>query len=312
MNPVRQRAEAAAAALVFALARLSPRRMLLRLGAAAGWIGYLVDGRHRRIALSNLRLAFGAAMDEKERRRIVRACWMHFGRTAFDTLNFPKLSPSAVDSLVHYDGLDHIRGAYRRGKGVLLFSGHFGHWELVAVMQGYLDLPLALVTRPLDNPRLEQRLARLRRQSGNDIIHHRGAVRGMVQALRRGRGVAVVIDQDARQRGVFVPFFGHPASTTPTLASLALKTGAAVVPVFSVPRPDGSYQVIYEPPLEVKRTGNRDADVLRLTAECTAIIERWVRRRPELWLWMHRRWKSSPPASAAAGGGDATSDLHGS
>jgi len=121
-------------------------------------------------------------------------------------------------------------------------------------------------------------------------------VREMIGALRRGLGVAVVIDQDARDSGVFVPFFGRRASTTPTLALLALRTDAAVVPVFSVPQPDGSYRIVYEAPVEVARTGDRSADVIRLTATCTAIIERWVRRHPELWLWMHRRWKTAPPA----------------
>jgi KDO2-lipid IV(A) lauroyltransferase len=117
----------------------------------------------------------------------------------------------------------------------------------------------------------------------------------MLRALGRGEGVAFVPDQDARRDGIFVPFFGRPASTTPTLALMALRTGAAVVPTFSVPAGDGSWLVVYEPEVEVAPTADREADVHRITAECTAIIERWIRRRPELWLWMHRRWKTRPP-----------------
>ena len=311
MIRVRHWIEASVAGAFFGIARWTPRRVLLSLGSVVGRLGYYMDRRHRRIALENLHLAYGDQLDERDARQIVLACWTHFGRIVFDSLSFPRLSASSLGSIVHYDGLNHIREAYARGKGVLLFSGHFGHWELVALMQGYLDLPLALVIRPLDNPILEARLVRIRRQSGNVIIYHRGAVREMVKALRRGRGVAIVIDQDARNHGVFVPFFGRLASTTPSLASLALKTGASVVPVFSVPGKDGSYRVIYEPPVEVKETGNPDGDALQITAECTAIIERWVRRHPELWLWMHRRWKTPPPLSTDSGENDAASYHHG-
>jgi KDO2-lipid IV(A) lauroyltransferase len=199
---------------------------------------------------------------------------------------------------VHYRGLEHIRAAYARGRGVLLFSGHYGHWELIALMQGHLGLPLALVARPLDNPRLERLLFALRTGSGNRVIHKRRAVREMLRTLHDGSGVAIVLDQDARGDGVFVPFFGRLASTTPTLALLALRSGAAVVPTYSLPRPDRSWDVVYEPALPIRPSGDTPADVLRITAACTARIESWIRERPELWLWMHRRWKTRPAEQA--------------
>ncbi len=295
MNALRHRLEAIAFRALLGLAALVPRRWLLAFGAACGWLGYRIDGRHRRIALSNLRTVFGAEMTQDRARAIVRECWKHFGRITFDTLNFRRFSRDGIGKIVHYHGLEHIRDAYAKGKGVLLFSGHFGHWELIAMMQGFLDLPLALVARPLDNPHLESMLAELRGRSGNRIIHKRNAIREILKALREQIGVAIVLDQDAREAGVFVPFFGRPASTTPTLALVALRSGAAVVPTYSVPREDGSYDVYYEPELTVESTGDRDADVIRITAECTAIIEGWIRRHPELWLWMHRRWKTQPP-----------------
>lgn len=287
--------EAAVFRLLMRLAHVVPRPAWLRLGGAAGALAGWVDRRHRRIAADNLRLAFGESLDPSEARRIVRACWMHFGRVLVDTLRLPALACEDVTGLVRYRGLEHVRAAYASGRGVLLFSGHYGHWELVAFAQGLLGMPLALLTRPLDNPRLEAVLADLRTRSGNVIIPHRGSTRKMIRVLRRGQGVAIVIDQDAREHGVFVPFFGRLASTTPTLARLALRTGATVVPVFSVPETDGTYTVTYEPPVSVESADDREGEVRRLTAECTAILERWVRRHPELWLWMHRRWKTPPP-----------------
>jgi KDO2-lipid IV(A) lauroyltransferase len=291
---LRFRAEIWACRGVLALAGILPRALAARSGSWLGELAYRLDWKHRRIMRDNLLLAFGPSLGKPELRRISRACWRHFGRCAMDTLYFHEFGPHSVGHTIHYEGLDVIRAAYARGKGVLLFSGHFGHWELTALMQGYLGLPLVLVTRPLDNPALETLLAERRRRSGNTVLHKRDALRELLRALRRGRGVAIVIDQDARRDGVFVPFFGRPASTTPTLALLALRTGAAVVPTFSIPGADGSYRIVYEPELPVVATGDSRADVLRLTAEATATIERWVRRHPQCWLWMHRRWKTAP------------------
>jgi len=301
VKPLRYRLEAAFIATVSWVAGWMPRRVLLRVGSVLARVFYFVAPNYRRTTLKNLRNALGDELPDSEIRRIGLASWAHLGWIGFDALTFPRLSADSVGSIVRYEGLDHIRKAYAKGKGVLLFSGHFGHWELVAVMQGFLGMPLALVTRRLDNPLLEKRLARLRTLSGNEIIHRQGAVRQMLKALKRNLGIAIVIDQDARGSGIFVPFFGRPAATTPTLAAVALKTGAPIIPVFSVPRPDGSYDVIYRPEVEVVDTGDQEADVHRVTAECTAMIERWVRRHPEIWLWMHRRWKTLPPKTARTG-----------
>jgi KDO2-lipid IV(A) lauroyltransferase len=280
---------------VLAVSRFVPRRVMLGIGSLFGFLGYHLDRRHRRIAEDNLDLAFGETLSAEDRTRIVRACWRHYGRMILDAFAFPRFTADSVGDTIHYEGLDHVREAYRRGKGVLVFSAHFGNWELTALMQAHLGMPMHLITRPLDNQALEHMLARYRGLSGNVIVHKRSAVREMIKALRTGGGVAIVIDQDAREGGVFVPFFGHLASTTPTLALVALRTGAEVVPCFSIPLDDGSYRIVYEKPVEIRDTGDRDADVERITAECTAIIERWVRKHPELWLWMHRRWKTRPP-----------------
>jgi KDO2-lipid IV(A) lauroyltransferase len=162
-------------------------------------------------------------------------------------------------------------------------------------MQGFVGLPLILITRALDNPTLEQLLAELRSRSGNRVVHKRKAVREMVKALREGLGVAIVIDQDALNDGVFVPFFDQLASTTPTLARIAIRTGAAIVPTFSVPEKDGSFRIVYGPEVEIGSTSDIEADSIRITAECTAIVEKWVRAYPQHWLWMHRRWKTPAP-----------------
>jgi len=308
MNKPRQWLEAGCVRVLLLAAPRLPRSMLLALGGAAGTLGFALARERRRITLDNLRSALGPRLSAREARRIGRACWRNFGRNLVDTVYFPRFGPASVGRWVRYEGLDHLREAYDRGRGVLVFSGHFGHWELTALMQGHLGLPLMLVTRPLDNPRLERVLAQLRGSSGNRVVHKRRAVREMLKSLRAGIGVAIVIDQDALNDGVFVPFFGRLASTTPTLARLALRTGAAVIPTFCLPQRDGTYRVVYQPEVRIPRGNDLGEDTLRLTAACTAILEDWVRRHPEHWFWMHRRWKTPPPTAGqrhAAAGSDA-------
>jgi len=166
---------------------------------------------------------------------------------------------------------------------------------------GLLAVPFAVIARPLDNPVLDRRLVQLRRGTGNAVIPKRRAVRETLRALARGAGVAILIDQDAGVDGVFVPFFGRLASTTPTLALLALRTGAPILPVFARIDADGTIVVHIEPVIEPRPTEDRDDDVRRLTSACTEIVEHWVRRSPEQWLWMHRRWKTRPPEGPAVG-----------
>ncbi len=294
MNALRRKGESAAFALLVGLASVLPRRALLAIGSAAGAAGYLLDARHRAVALENVRAAYGDALDARERRRIVRRAWGHFGRITLDALTFPRWSAADVGGTVTVAGLENLREAHRRGRGVVCFTAHFGHWELAGLVQGFLGFPLALIARPLDNPDLERRLAALRELSGNRVVHKRQALREMLRAIGRGLAVAILIDQDAREQGVFVPFLGRPASTTPSLALVALRTGAAVVPVYCVPERGGRYRIVYEAEVPVEPTGDRDADVLRLTRRCTERVEAWVRERPECWLWMHRRWKTRP------------------
>lgn len=294
--PVRLQA-AAVQFLAFALRRL-PRTAAPALGALAGALYGTLDRRRHRIAIENLENSQGMDSTHWAGPALARQSFRHFGRVAFEVLTLDRYRPSDAGSLVTYEGLDYIRNAYARGRGVFLFSAHYGNWELVALMQGYMGMPLAMITRPLDNPLLED-FVRIRREaSGNRVILKRSAIRQALKAVSEGKGVAIVIDQNVRAGArLFLEFFGRPASTTPTLALLALKTGAPVVPVFSIPGPRGSYHVVYGPEVVFEPTGDRDRDVRALTERCTKIIEDQIRARPEFWLWMHERWKSRPRES---------------
>ena len=285
--------------------RLLPRRAALAAGRAAGRLVWLIDGEHRRVAFDNLAAAYGDTMTEKDRRRLVGRVFSHFGMVAVDCLLMRWLTVRDLDALVVHDGVENLRKAFLKGRGVFVFSGHYGNWEMVALTQGWLGYPMAMVTRPLDNPLLERLLLEGRTRSGNAVVHKRSAVKGILKALRDAWCVAIVIDQDTRGTDhVFVDFFGRPAATTPALGLLALKTGAPIVPAFGTPLPDGRYRISYLPEVPVQElavTGSRDGDVKAVTQACTAIIESQVRARPECWLWMHKRWKSRPATPLMAG-----------
>ena len=159
-----------------------------------------------------------------------------------------------------------------------------------------------MIARPLDNLELDRRLVAFRTSAGNDVIYKQRALSRVMKALREGGVVAVLIDQNVQAKdGIFVRFFGRPAATTTVAAAIALKTGCAIVPGYCVLQPNGRYRMIYGPAVEWAGSGRRDEDVAALTQQLTSVIEGWVRENPEQWLWLHRRWKTQPPAERATG-----------
>ncbi len=263
------------------------------MGALTGLMFYTIDWRHRRVALTNLAQCF-PTRSEPERRRIARGVFAHFGRLLFEILKFSTLTHEQMLQRVEFEGEDRARSAYAQGRGVLFFTGHFGYWELHALVHGLRLRPIGVLARALDNPGLNRLLEDVRSRTGNSVIYRQGAVRRVLKTLAAGEGVALLIDQHMHSPdAIWVDFFERPAATTSTLAALALRTRAPVVPVFAVPVDGGRYRMIYEHPVEPPTSGDADA-IREFTQRCTDVLEMYVRRRPDLWLWMHRRWRDSP------------------
>lgn len=273
---------------------LLPRRFCLRLGEEVGSLFFRLDRRHRRLALANLEKALANELSPAERTLVARNCFLHFGRMLADNLKWLSLDQATRLKLMRTEGAENIQRALAQGKGALLFSAHFGNWEVASLALAQLA-PLHVVARPLDSALAEKELFRFRSSLGARIIYKEHAARPILQALRRNEMVAILIDQNVlRSQAIFVDFFGATAATTPSLATFHLRSHAPIVPVFCYPADSFSYHVRIYPSLELVLSGDWSNDVLKITQHSTKIIEAEIRRRPELWFWFHNRWKTKP------------------
>jgi Kdo2-lipid IVA lauroyltransferase/acyltransferase len=286
----RHRLEHAAVSAVLHLARLAPMGAVLAAGTLLGRAFHAIDRPHRRLAVRNLQAAF-PLRSEAECRVIAREMFSHFGRLLTVLLKFSTLKPEEMLARVEFEGHERVVAAHADGRGVLLFTGHFGYWEINALVHALEMKPMSVLARPLDNPLLHDLLESTRQRTGNTVIYRRGAMRRVLRALSENTAVAILIDQHIHSAdAVYVDFFNRPAATTTALAALALRTGAPVIPVFALPQPGGRFRMVYEHPVVPPSPDEPDA-VRAFTQRCTDVLEMYVRRYPELWLWMHRRWR---------------------
>jgi KDO2-lipid IV(A) lauroyltransferase len=295
--------------MLIALVRVMPFALVDRCGSLLGAAFFTFDRAHRRTAERNVAAAF-ASRPTAERRAIVRGAFGHFGRLLFQLLKFSTLSPEAMLARVEFEGEDRVRSAYAQGKGVLFVTGHFGFWELQAMVHALRIRPMAVLARALDNQALNTLLEGMRTRTGNQVIYRQGTIRRVMRLLQAGEGVGILIDQHIQSRdAIYVEFFDRPAATTSAVAALALRTGAPVVPLFALPVGRGRYRMVYERPV-TPPPPETEAAVHEFTQRCTDVLEMYVRRHPDLWLWMHRRWRETegtgeparelfPPVSAA-------------
>ncbi|HYO91249.1 MAG TPA: lysophospholipid acyltransferase family protein, partial [Pyrinomonadaceae bacterium] len=291
--------EYAAARTVLTGLRWLPRPLAIATGRGFGRIAYRVGGRLQRTGSRNLQLAF-PNMSEEERARILRGCFLNLGRLLGEVSHFPRATPDSLRRIIECEGLENLEAARARGRGVIMFTGHLGAWELSSFALSALGYPMSFLVRRIDNPLVEQLIDKTRTRFGNRSIDKRAAARAMLRTLRAGETLGILVDLNTQpHEGIFVDFFGIPASTTVGLASMALRTDAAVLPIF-VPWDEQRQRFLMriEPPLEITRTGDEEEDVRQLTALFTNVIEKYVRLYPEQWLWIHKRWNTRPDGEA--------------
>ncbi len=292
---MRRKLEYAAAWPFIKILGLMPRPLSRAFAIAVARVVYLLHFRLRQVGMRNLEMVF-PEKSVAERRRILRGVFTSLGRQLAELCQFPRYTPENIDEVVVYDGLENYERAYAEGKGVLFLTAHFGGWELSAFAHSLHGHWLHIVMRPMDNEYLDRLLQQYRTMHGNKTVNKDDFVRGLLAAMKAGETVGILMDTNMTPpQGIFVDFFGIPACTASGLARIALRTGAAVVPGFTIwDTALQKYRLRFDPALELIRTGHLEADIAANTEMFTKVIEGYVRKYPDQWLWVHRRWKTRP------------------
>jgi|ERR1051326_705074 KDO2-lipid IV(A) lauroyltransferase len=275
---------------------LLPLRVSMRAGEKLAGLSYHLGGRLRRTGRRNLELAF-PDLTMSGRDLLLRGCFENLGRLLGVFSHFKQANQQILKQLIEVQGLEHLDAAGATGRGVILFTGHIGAWELSSFGLSVFGRPLSFLVRRLDNPKVESLIDRWRTARGNRTIDKRSAAREILRILQRGGTAGILVDLNTQEHeAIFVDFFGIKAATTFVVAKLALRTNSLVLPVFAPwQRDTKTFLLKIDPPLNIARSGDEPEDVRRLTQALTSVVEDYVRRYPEQWLWIHRRWKTRPP-----------------
>lgn len=268
-----------------------PLRSAQRLGSGIGILSFHLLASRRRVALENLQYAF-PEKSEGERHAIARGAFCNYGIALIELLWFPHLNDKTIRNLLHPHNIEIIGQGNANGKGLVMLSGHFGNWELIAFGMAYLSkLPFSIIVQTQTNRRIDAVINRHRTLLGNIVIPMGMSVREIIKTLHQGGIVAIAPDQSGPIEGVFVDFFGRSVATHQGPAAFALRCGAPMQIGFSIRQEDGTYDIILEEVPSSDLDGYSEDNVKELTQRHTKILERYIRQYPDHWLWMHRRWK---------------------
>jgi Kdo2-lipid IVA lauroyltransferase/acyltransferase len=284
--------------LVVAVARCLgrvPRRVARWFASGIAFAVYWYVGRLRRVGERNLRLAL-PELSSETRGKILRQVYIYLGWQLVEFCRMTRYTPQSTRGWMHTEGLDHYLAAQARGKGVLVLTGHLGAWELSSFYHSLMGHSMGMLIRRLDNRLLDEYVNRIRCLHGNFVLSKDDFGRGLLTAMRAGQTVGILMDTNMTPpQGGFVKFFGIDACTGTGLAHIARKTGAAVLPGFMLwDAEERQYVLRFGPEVEISHTEDVAADILEGTRRCTAVLEGWIRRYPDQWLWIHRRWKTRP------------------
>ena len=309
MSTVWEWLEYATAWLLLWKLRLLPRQVARWVAVCWVRILYAALPKLRHTARVNLRLAFPQWTEER-RQEVERGMVRNLAWMAAEFARLPRYSRANIENYVVLDGHEHFLEAQRRGKGVLVLTGHIGAWELSSYAHALYGFPLHYMARPIDNARVDALVNRYRCGSGNKPIFKNESARAVLKILKDGGTIGILADQNTLPaEGAFVDFFGTPACTTTGIARVALHTDAAIVPGYAVwDETIGKYRLRFDPALELTRTGDAERDVLENTQRFAKVIEGILRKYPEQWVWVHARWKVRPPGEADLYAADGQND----
>ena len=286
-------------ALVFGFLRLIPLDSGLKWCRSWGRLLYRINGKHRQRALDNLRRAF-PERSEEQHVRILKDVYANLCRVALEFALLDRVNPEFIRRRVTIVGREHMDRALAQGKGVVGVLGHLGNWEMGGAIMAQLGYPLDAVYHSMRNPYTDRFINTIRERSGERLINMRRALWLCTKALKQNHILGLVADQDAGSRGLFINFFGRPASTNPGPAIFAMKAGAPLIFSALIRKPGGRYLLHFNPPFNIRHSDDFDNDLAHNTQLWSDELERWVRVYPEQWFWVHRRWRRRPPDELVA------------
>jgi KDO2-lipid IV(A) lauroyltransferase len=274
-----------------------PQRWTLAVARAGGWIAWRLDARHRAIGRENLDRAFGDTLSTEEKDGIILGCYRNITQSAVEIIHMRRFVRQGRErEFLEIEGEAQIRKALDASGAAIFVSGHMGNWEMLPIGARLAGAPLHSIATPRRNPRLEAYIVRVRESLGQRIVLKRGAFGEAMRFLREGKSIGVLIDQNQRRAGIFVDFFGRKASTTHGPALLARRSGAPIVPTWIQRLPGTNrHRQIFGEPILPDAKADAKKDIRRMTQEYTTRFEERIRETPELWLWVHRRWRTRPP-----------------
>lgn len=269
-----------------------PFPFAFRLCSFLGWLSYYILFRQRATIFSNLKLAFGNEKSIVELNQIAKGVFQNAGMSSAEVLCWSKLGIEYLQNHVTIENPEAILSAYDKGKGIIGITAHLGNWEYMAAAVALrFKIPFSVIAREYANVRINRLLEQNRKSMGVDVIYRGQDAIAILRRLKRGEGLGILADQNIHGEGIMVNFFGQPAKTIRNLAELILRTGSPVVPIFIIRNKDlTTHNLIIENPLSFEVTGDRESDLKNIAQTYTGIIESYVKRYPDQWMWMHDRW----------------------
>lgn len=272
---------------------LLPRSVALFIGGWLGMLTYRFATQQRSLAYEHIQQALDIS-DVNTIKTIVKRCFTNLGKNIVEFMLLPRMNLKQIEQSVSFEGVEHVENALALGKGAIILTGHFGNWELLAASISTTVSPLTPIVRELRSPRLNALVSKYREKAGYSTIDRNTGVRQALRCLRNNNLLGIVADVDTSVNGVFVDFFGRPAYTPYSPIAFALKTGAVILPSFIIRQPDNTHQAIIEQPLTLERCDDKEKELVINTQKYTKVIESYIRKNPDQWIWMHQRWKTRP------------------
>ncbi|NQT07116.1 MAG: lysophospholipid acyltransferase family protein [Candidatus Omnitrophica bacterium] len=271
-----------------------PLKAGVRLGALMGKLAFHIVPKERRKTLAHLRMALGRERSEKELRKIAKDLFANMGRNAIEWINYPKFDKEWFSKNIYPENFERVRNAYDRGKGLIVLTGHLGNWELLGSYLSFNNYAGTMIAKKIYIKQFDEFFVRMRKHFKNDILYRGESPKKVLRVLKSGGIIGILPDQDISSiEGIFVDFFGKPAYTPTAPVKFAIKTGAALVPMFAL-RDGDRFKFLVEKEIVMEITGDKDRDLLVNTIKWMRVFENVIRRYPDQWVWMHRRWKTKP------------------